>query len=86
MYLFESFLDSKLNTLASRRVLCTSAASSYNFSSIFCNLNLVFLSVNSDAERLEEPSAGNLRRSTSGFLRAADLLTKEVEVFNCLLL
>ena len=83
--MFESFLNDGLGTLDSRRVLCTSAESSYNFYSMLCNLNLVFLSVKEDADRLIELRAGSLRKSTSGFLMT-DLLIKEVEVPNCLLL
>jgi hypothetical protein len=52
---------------------------------MFCNLNLVFLSVKEEAERFMEPRAGSLRKSASGFLMA-DLLIKEADVFNCLLL
>ena len=83
--MIESFLNDWFGTLDSRRVLCTSAASSYSFYSMLCNLNLVFLSVKEDADRFMELRAGSLRKSTSGFLMT-DLLTKEVELPNCLLL
>lgn len=83
--MIESFLNYDQSTLASRRVLCTSAASSYSFYSMLCNLNLVFLSVKEDAERLIELIPGSLNNSTSGFLMA-DLLTKQVELPICLLL
>lgn len=69
----DGFLSEVGVTCDSSRVLRTSAANSYNFSSKLCNLNLVFLSVEEmEAERRMELSAGNFSRSAYG-LRVVEL-------------